>query len=196
MFSFEIGTLSQGYDWVIIDGPPRVNDLVRFAIAASPRIWKEANLKPHRLEHYMASNDLAFEQKTAAIIGLYLNPQHAAVFCVGAKSAMQALDRLDRQWPLSPGRAQRHGILPSRDLVRYAALNSQTGELIGQTAARHTSQEFVAFLKDVVATQPAEHEVHVILDNFSARRTALVKQLQPGAGCLRAHANGRRSSRR
>jgi chromosome partitioning protein len=31
----EMPTISQGYDWVIIDGPPRVNDLARSAIAAS-----------------------------------------------------------------------------------------------------------------------------------------------------------------
>src|SRR6516164_8852569 len=88
------------------------------------------------------------------------------------KSAIQALDRLDRRLPLSPGRAERHGFEYHRHgtLSLYAALNPQTGELIGQTAARHTSQEFVAFLEDVVATQPAEREVHVILDNFSAHR--------------------------
>jgi transposase len=67
------------------------------------RIWKEADLKPHRLERYMASNDPQFEEKAAAIIGLYLNPpQNAAVFCVDEKSAIQALDRLDRRLPLSP----------------------------------------------------------------------------------------------
>lgn len=47
---------------------------------------------------------------------------------------------------------------------------------MGQTAARHTSQEFVAFLEEIIATQPAEREVHVILDNFSAHRTAQVNQ--------------------
>lgn len=31
----EMPALSQGYEWVIIDGPPRVNDLARSAIAAS-----------------------------------------------------------------------------------------------------------------------------------------------------------------
>jgi transposase len=143
------------------------------------RIWKEADLKPHRLDRYMASNDPKFEEKAAAIIGLYLNPpQNAAVFCVDEKSAIQALDRLDRCLPLSPGRAEKHGFEYYRHgtLSLYAALNPKTGEVIGQTAARHTSQEFVAFLKEVVATQPAGREVHVILDNFSAHKTDLVKQ--------------------
>lgn len=142
------------------------------------RIWKEADLRPHRLDRYMASNDPHFEEKAAAIIGLYLNPpQNAAVFCVDEKSAIQALDRLDRRLPLSPGRAEKHGFEYYRHgtLSLYAALNPQTGEVIGQTAARHTSQEFVAFLDEVVGTQPAEREVHVILDNFSTHKTELVK---------------------
>jgi len=93
------------------------------------RIWKEADLKPHRLERYMASNDPAFEQKAATIIGLYLNPpQNAAIFCVDEKSAIQALDRLDRRLPLSPGRAERHGFEYHRHgtLSLYAALNAAT----------------------------------------------------------------------
>jgi len=74
------------------------------------RVWREAGLKPHRLERYMASDDPEFEGKAADILGLYLNPpQHAAVFCVDEKTAIQALDRLDPVLPLSPGRAERHG---------------------------------------------------------------------------------------
>ena len=57
----------------------------------------EVGLKPHRLERYLASDDPDFESKAADVIGLYLNPpQHAAVFCVDEKSAIQALDRLDQ----------------------------------------------------------------------------------------------------
>jgi transposase len=57
------------------------------------RIWRQARLKPHRLDRYMASNDPQFEEKAADIIGLYMKPpQHAAVFCVDEKSAIQALD--------------------------------------------------------------------------------------------------------
>jgi hypothetical protein len=88
------------------------------------------------------------------------------------------LDRLDRRLPLSPGRAERHGFEYYRHgtLSLYAALNPQTGQVIGQTAARHTSQEFVTFLGEVVATQPAQREIHIILDNLSAHKTPLVHQ--------------------
>jgi transposase len=142
------------------------------------RIWKEADLKPHRLDRYMASNDPQFEEKAAEIIGLYLNPpQNAAVFCVDEKSAIQALDRLDQRLPLSPGRAEKHGFEYHRHgtLSLYAALNPQTGEVIGQTAARHTSRDFVAFLEEVLSLCPRRQQIHIILDNLSAHKTQLVR---------------------
>ena len=67
------------------------------------RVWKRARLQPHRIEHYILSDDPEFETKAADIIGLYVNPpQHAAVFCVDEKTAIQALDRLDRSCRCHP----------------------------------------------------------------------------------------------
>jgi transposase len=142
------------------------------------RIWRTAGLRPHRLERYMASNDPDFERKAADIIGLYLNPpQHAAVFCVDEKSAIQALDRLDPVLPMSPGRAERHGFEYYRHgtLSLYAALDVKTGKVHGKTAARHTSDEFVAFLHQVVQQCKRQQEIHIILDNLSAHKTAKVE---------------------
>ncbi|HEV7123093.1 MAG TPA: IS630 family transposase [Rhodanobacter sp.] len=143
------------------------------------RIWAKHGLKPHRLQGYIASNDPDFETKAAEVIGLYLNPpQHAAVFCVDEKTAIQALDRKDPVLPLSPGRAERHGFEYFRHgtLSLYAAFNTQTGQVLGKTAARHTSAEFVAFLTDLVAQQPAGKEIHVIADNLSAHKTYRVDE--------------------
>src|ERR1700730_3192797 len=143
------------------------------------RVWKRARLQPHRIERYLMSNDPDFEQKAAEVIGLYVNPpQHAAVFSVDEKSSVQALDRLDPVLPMSPGRAERHGFEYYRHgtLSLYAALDTKTGAVIGKTAPRHTSQEFVAFLSDIVASQPRGREIHIIADNFSAHKTKLVNQ--------------------
>lgn len=141
------------------------------------RIWHRAGLKPHRLERYMASDDPEFERKAADIIGLYLHPpQHAAVFCVDEKSAIQALDRLDPVLPMSPGRAERHGFEYYRHgtLSLYAALDVRSGKVHGKTAARHTSDQFVEFLHDVVGLCQPKQEIHVILDNLSAHKTPKV----------------------
>jgi len=142
------------------------------------RIWHKAGLKPHRLERYMASDDPDFERKAADIIGLYLSPpQHAAVFCVDEKSAIQALDRLDPVLPMSPGRVERHGFEYYRHgtLSLYAALDVRTGKVQGKTAARHTSEEFVGFLNQLVSGCKPNQEIHVILDNLSAHKTSKVQ---------------------
>jgi transposase len=141
------------------------------------RIWRTAGLKPHRLARYMASDDPDFEDKAADIIGLYLNPpQHAAIFCVDEKSAIQALDRLDPVLPLSPGRIERHGFEYYRHgtLSLYAALDVRSGKVHGKTAARHTSEEFVDFLGQVVALCKPKQEIHIIVDNLSAHKTKKV----------------------
>jgi len=146
------------------------------------RVWAKHSIKPHRLERYMASQDADFEKKAADIIGLYLNPpQHAAIFSVDEKTAIQALDRKDPVLPLSPGRAERHGFEYFRHgtLSLYAAFNTRTGTVLGKTAQRHTSAEFVAFLTDIVASQPNKKEIHVIADNLSAHKTDKVKPFWP-----------------
>jgi transposase len=50
----------------------------------------------------------------------------------------------------------------------------QTGKVRGKTAARHTSEEFVSFLEQVVTQCHARQQIHIILDNLSAHKTKLV----------------------
>ncbi len=157
--------------------------LTHMAVA---RVWSRYGLAPHLLREHMVSDDPHFETKAADILGLYLHPPaHAAVFCVDEKSAIQALDRLDPVLPLSPGRAQSHGFEYFRHgtLSLYAALETQSGLVLGKTASRHTSAEFVAFLTQIVASQPVGKPIHVIVDNLSAHKTKLV------AAFLQAHPN-------
>jgi transposase len=143
------------------------------------RVWQRAGLKPHRLRRYLTSPDPDFETKAADILGLYLNPpEHAAVFCLDEKTAIQALDRTDPVLPLSPGRAERHGFEYYRHgtLALYAALEVGTGRIDGMPSARHTSREFVRFLERLVAPLPRRQEIHVILDNFRAHKTLAVRE--------------------
>lgn len=154
------------------------------------RIWATARVKPHRLERYMASNDPNFEAKAADIIALYLDPpQHAAVFCVDEKTAIQALDRLDPVLPLSPGRAERHGFEYYRHgtLSLYAALDVRTGKVAGKTAQRHTSAEFIEFLSEVVEQARWAKEIHIVLDNLSAHKTKAVAEFLENHPKVRFH---------
>lgn len=154
------------------------------------RVWRQFGLQAHRSRSYMASDDPEFEEKAADIIGLYLKPPaHAAVFCVDEKSAIQALDRLDPVLPLSPGRAERHGFEYYRHgtLSLYGALNTQTGEVLAKTSARHTSAEFVDFLAKIVDSQPAGRQIHVIADNLSAHKTKKVFEFIEANPAVRIH---------
>ena len=65
---------------------------------------------------------------------IYPPPENAVVFCVDEKSSIQALDRTQPGLPMKPGRSgtmthdyKRHGTS-----TLFAALNTQTGEVIGQ----------------------------------------------------------------
>lgn len=154
------------------------------------RAWRDAGLQPHRLERYMRSTDPDFETKAADVIGLYLDPpQHAVVLCVDEKTAIQALDRIDPMLPLSPGRAERHGFEYYRHgtLSLYAALNTHTGEVLGSAVPRHTSDEFVAFLASVVATQPRRRAIHIIVDNLSPHKTQQVRTFLVTHPTVRLH---------
>jgi transposase len=154
------------------------------------RAWQYAGLQPHRLERYMRSTDPDFETKAAEVIGLYLEPpQHAVVFCVDEKTAIQALDRIDPLLPLSPGRAERHGFEYFRHgtLSLYAALNTRTGEVLGSAVPHHTSEEFVTFLQSVVDTQSRHRAIHVIVDNLSAHKTQKVRTFLAAHPAVQLH---------
>jgi transposase len=84
-------------------------------------------------------------------------------------------------WPDSGDHGTTGWLLsPDHEMARFrvsaTAFNTKTGEVIGKTAARHTSAEFIAFLTDIVANQPVGKEIHVIVDNLSAHKTKRVDE--------------------
>jgi transposase len=157
----------------------KLGRMLRISHTLVATAWKQANLKVRRGNATWLPTSRISTKEAADVMGLYVNsPQHAAVFCVDVTTAIQALDRLDPVLPSSPGRLERHGFEYYRHgaLSLYAALDTKSGEVIGKTVARHTSEEFVAFLLSVVASQPKGREIHIILDNLFAHKTQWVKQ--------------------
>jgi transposase len=69
----------------------------------------------------------------------------------------------------------------------FAALNTATGEVLGMTAPRHTSEQFVSFLGDVIDSQQQGREIHVICDNVSSHKTVLVQEFLAGHPNVRIH---------
>ncbi len=139
------------------------------------RIWRAFALQPHRSETFKLSKDPLFIDKVRDIVGLYMNPpDRALVLCVDEKSQIQALDRTQPLLPMRPGQAERR----SHDYKRhgttslFAALDVQTGTVIGACHRRHRSVEFRKFLDTIEQAVPASLDVHLILDNYGTHKTA------------------------
>lgn len=144
---------------------------------AVSRIWRAFALKPHRTETFKLSSDPFFIEKVRDIVGLYMNPpERAVVFCVDEKTQIQALDRSQPLLPLRPGQAERRTHDYKRNGVTslFAALDTATGEVLGQCYRRHRSSEFLKFLKIIDQSVPRELDVHLVLDNYGTHKTALI----------------------
>lgn len=138
------------------------------------KIWKAAELQPHRLKTFKISNDPKFAEKVIDIVGLYMNPpSNAVVLSVDEKTQIQALDRTQPGLPLSSGRigSRTHDYKRNGTTSLYAAFNILTGRVIGKVAARTRSKEFLSFLRQIDRRHPKGFDLHIILDNHSAHKT-------------------------
>jgi transposase len=143
------------------------------------RIWKAFGLQPHREQTCQLSTDPFFIDKVRDVVGLYLHPpERALVLCVDEKSQCQALERSQPMLPLAPGRLERH----THDYFRhgtvslFAALDVQTGKIIGHCQARHTQRQFVDFLKRIDSATPSDLALHLVLDNYATHKTPAVQR--------------------
>ena len=95
---------------------------------------------------------------------------------VDEKTQVQALDRTQPMLPLRPGQVERHTHDYKRHgvLSLFAALDVATGHVTNETRARHTGDDFLAFLRRI-AREYSGGEVHVILDNVSTHKTPAVQ---------------------
>jgi len=144
---------------------------------AVSRIWRAFVLQPHRVKTFKLSKDPLFIDKVRDIVGLYLDPpEKALVLGVDEKSQIQALDRTQPVLPMRPGQAERR----THDDTRYgtttlfAALNTKSGELIGEFHPRHRARECRRFLDTIDAAVPATLDIHLIVDNASTHKPPLI----------------------
>lgn len=141
------------------------------------QIWQAAGLKPHRLTTFKISQDPEFADKVVDIVGLYMDPpDNALVLCVDEKTQIQALDRTQPGLPLNPGYvgSRTHDYKRNGTAALYAAFNILTGEVMGRVESRSRAKEFMAFLKQIDRNTPKDQELHIVLDNASAHKTAEV----------------------
>ena len=58
----------------------------------------------------------------------------------------------------------------------FAALDVQTGTVVGECHRRHRAIEFRKFLDTIETAVPADLDVHLILDNYGTHKTALIRR--------------------
>ena len=143
------------------------------------RIWRAFGLQPHRTETFKLSPDPLFVEKVRDIVGLYLDPpDRALVLCVDEKSQIQALDRTQPLLPMRPGQAERrtHDDVRHGTTSLFAALEVNSGKIIGQCHHRHRAIEFRKFLGTVEAAVPPDLDIHLILDNYATHKTPVIRR--------------------
>jgi transposase len=141
-------------------------------------ILRERGLKPHLVEHFQFSTDPDFDKKLKDIVGLYLNPpENSIVLCVDEKSQIQALERSQPILPMFPGVPERqtHDYYRHGTTTLFAALNVLSGKVIGDCKDHHKAADYISFLKMVDRKSPKKMILHIVADNYSAHKTADVK---------------------
>jgi transposase len=138
------------------------------------RVLRKDGIQLQRHRSWCVSTDPEFAAKAADVIGLYLNPpQNALVLSVDEKPSIQALERTRGYVQTSSGKVvqgikstyKRHGTINL-----FAALDVATGIIHGKTTQTKKRVDFQAFMDELIADQPAERQIHVILDNLSTHK--------------------------
>ncbi len=155
------------------DGPA-VAEKLDASVHAVWRVLRREGIYLQRRRSWCVSTDKEFAPKAADVVGLYLNPPlNAVVLSVDEKPSIQAIERTSGYVETDSGRVvrglkstyKRHGTLNL-----FAALEVGTGQVKTKFTEFKKREDFRGFLDGVLADQPQDAEIHVILDNYSPHK--------------------------
>ena len=155
------------------DGPA-VAEKLDCSVYAVWRVLRREGIYLQRLRSWCVSTDKEFAPKAAEVVGLYLNPPlNAVVLSVDEKPSLQAIERSCGYVETDSGAVvrglkstyKRHGTLNL-----FAALEVGTGQVHAKFSEYKKREDFLSFLDGVLADQPQDREIHVILDNYSTHK--------------------------
>jgi transposase len=155
------------------DGPA-VAERLDASVHAVWRVLRRDGIYLQRRRSWCVSTDEEFAPKAADVVGLYLNPPlNAVVLSVDEKPGIQAMERPSGYVETDSGKVvralkstyKRHGALNL-----FAALEVDTGQVHTKFTAYKKREDFLGFLDRVLADQPQDREIHVILDNYSPHK--------------------------
>jgi len=156
------------------------DQLVRDGVVASispdtvRRILENHHLKPWRQHMWLSSavpRDAAFAACVQEIADLYTRKLEAQemVLCVDEKTSLQPRPRKTPTKGARPGLPVRveHEYGRCGALNLFAAFDTRTGKVYGQTAERKRQKEFIDFLEMLDREIPTNiTTIHVVLDNL------------------------------
>ena len=155
------------------DGPA-VAEKLDASVHAVWRVLRREGIYLQRRRSWCVSTDKEFAPKAADVVGLYLNPPlNAVVLSVDEKPSIQAIERASGYVETDSGKVvrglkstyKRHGTLNL-----FAALEVGTGQVKTKFTEFKKREDFRGFLDGVLADQPQDAEIHVILDNYSPHK--------------------------
>jgi transposase len=155
------------------DGPA-VAEKLNASVYAVWRVLRDQGIYLQRRRSWCVSTDKEFAPKAADVVGLYLNPPlNALVLSVDEKPSIQAIERSSGYVETDSGKVvrglkstyKRHGTLNL-----FAALEVGTGQVKTKFTEFKKREDFRGFLDGVLADQPNDKEIHVILDNYSPHK--------------------------
>jgi transposase len=155
------------------DGPA-VAEKLDASVHAVWRVLRREGIYLQRRRSWCVSTDKEFAPKAADVVGLYLNPPlNALVLSADEKPSIQAIERASGYVETDSGKVvrglkstyKRHGTLNL-----FAALEVGTGQVKTKFTEYKKREDFRSFLDDVLADQPPDKEIHVVLDNYSPHK--------------------------
>src|SRR5277367_573066 len=155
------------------DGPA-VAEKLGASVHAVWRVLRREGIYLQRRRSWCVSTDKEFAPKAADVVGLYLNPLvNALVLSVDEKPSIQAVERSSGYVETDSGKVvrglkstyKRHGTLNL-----FAALEVGTGHVKTKFTEFKKREDFRSFLDGVLADQPPDKDIHVILDNYSPHK--------------------------
>jgi transposase len=146
------------------------------------KILARNDIKPHKVRYYLERRDEAFETKMADVLCVYREvavlrasetmASDVAIISYDEKPGIQAIANTAPDLPPKPGEyegfARDHEYKRHGTLSLLAGIDLLTGKVHARVEARHRSREFVAFLKLLDTSYPADTAIKLILDNHSA----------------------------
>ena len=148
------------------------------------RILLSHKLKPWRHHMWLSPKhprDAEFYRRVQEVIDLYTRPvsPHEIVLSVDEKTSLQPRPRHCATKPAQPGNIPNrveHEYERAGALQLFAAFETRTGKVYGQTYDRKRQKEFIAFL-EYLETEIPEFitTIHMVLDNVSTHHGKQVR---------------------